>query len=126
MVDILFCTYFIQLSIDSVNSFSNSCFAIHKKANGNIINTNDLLIPGIKSTAGSEGAGYQLSEAQPKNDSRPYLQYILFATLLGADAENFKLLGDTFGFDSQVKVSLFLIARWSYLSGCNYLFAPKL
>ena len=47
--------------------------------------------------------GFQLSKAQPGDDPRPYLQYILFASVLGADAENFELFGDKFGYDSQVK-----------------------
>ena len=62
-----------------------------------------MIISGIKTTTGVQSVGFQLSNAQPKDDPRPYLQYILFATLLGADAENFELFGDKFGYDSQVK-----------------------
>ena len=65
-----------------------------------------MIISGIKTTTGVQGVGFQLSKAQPKDDPRPYLQYILFATLLGTDAENFELFGDKFGYDSQVKMSV--------------------
>ena len=60
----------------------------------------------MKTTAGQQGTGFQLSKTQPKDDPRPYLQYILFASLLGADAENFEIYGDKFGYDSQVKFSV--------------------
>ena len=63
-----------------------------------------MIISGIKTTTGVQGVGFQLSKAQPKSDPRPYLQYILFATLLGTDAENlFELFGDKFGYDRQVQ-----------------------
>ena len=68
-----------------------------------------MIISGVKTTPGQQGTGFQLSKAQPEDDPRPYLQYILFASLFGADAENFELLGDNFGFDSQVKLSVICV-----------------
>ena len=56
----------------------------------------------MASTSGVQGVGFQLSKAQPKDDPRPYLQYILFASLLGADIDNFDANGDRFGFDKEV------------------------
>ena len=57
---------------------------------------------GMASTSGIQGVGFQLSKAQPKDDPRPYLQYIVFATLLGADPENFEANGDRYGSDKEV------------------------
>ena len=65
-----------------------------------------MIISGEQTTAGQQGNGFQLSKAQPEDDLRPYLQYILFASLLGADAEKFEIYGDKFGYDSQVKFSV--------------------
>ncbi len=64
-------------------------------------------ISGTKATAGPQGAGFRKSAAQPKGDNRPYLQYILFATLLGADSNKFYIHGDKAGFDLKVYVYLF-------------------
>ncbi len=68
----------------------------------NILDTKACNISGTKATAGPQGAGFRKSAAQPKSDNRPYLQYILFATLLGADSKKFYIHGDKAGFDLKV------------------------
>ena len=56
----------------------------------------------MKSTCGIQGTGFHLSEPQPKDDPRPYLQYIMYAALLGGDAENFDVYANAYSFDEEV------------------------
>ena len=63
-----------------------------------------VVLLGPRSTGGPQGVGFQTSSAQPKDDPRPYLQYIMFGVLVGSDfiPEDFVLTGDKFGFKREV------------------------
>ena len=50
--------------------------------------------------------GIKRAPSQDQNDPRPYLQFVLFAVLLGGDSQHFDIVADSFGFDEKVCISL--------------------
>ena len=61
---------------------------------------------GFKSTQGVQGIGIKKAPSQDPNDPRPYLQFVLFAVLLGSDSQHFEIVADSFGFDQKVPILL--------------------
>ena len=58
--------------------------------------------------------GIKRAPSQDENDPRPYLQFVLFAVLLGGDSQHFDIVADGFGFDE--KVCIVLNKDYSYFS----------
>ena len=50
--------------------------------------------------------GIKRAPSQDENDPRPYLQFVLFAVLLGGDSQHFDIVADGFGFDEKVCIRL--------------------
>ena len=44
--------------------------------------------------------------SQDQNDPRPYLEFVLFAVLLGGDSQHFDIVADSIGFDEKVCIRL--------------------
>ena len=61
---------------------------------------------GLKSTQGVQGIGIKRAPSRDPNDPRPYLQFVLFAVLLGSDSQHFEIIADSFGFDQKVYIIL--------------------
>ena len=80
------------------------------------------MISGFKSTQGVQGIGIKRAPSQDQNDPRPYLEFVLFAVLLGGDSQYFEIVADGFGFDE--KVCIVINKDYSYFSIKSLIILP--
>ncbi len=60
----------------------------------------------MKAGVGVEGTSFRRSPNQPDDDLRPHLQFTVFATLFGADVENYWKSADAFNYKHEVKLCI--------------------